>query len=163
MIRQHSSSDTNIWERVSGRGPGPGCLQGHTMVEHQDVLYVFGGELSFCNDQETPLWMFDIKENSWHKYSAPRGVVTPKGRRGHTAVVHGDCMYIYGGYQVTVEHKQGAKCLLGNCLGSARLLLRVMGVPPSLRDLAPGVPGSVGGAGGVSGPAQAPSLRCDPQ
>ena len=100
MIRQHSSSDTNIWERVSGRGPGPGCLQGHTMVEHQDVLYVFGGELSFCNDQETPLWMFDIKENSWQKYSAPRGVVTPKGRRGHTAVVHGDCMYIYGGYQV---------------------------------------------------------------
>ena len=100
MIRQHSSSDTNIWERVSGRGPGPGCLQGHTMVEHQDVLYVFGGELSFCNDQETPLWMFDIKENLWRKYLAPRGVVTPKGRRGHTAVVHGDCLYIYGGYQV---------------------------------------------------------------
>ena len=85
---------------MSGRVEGPGCLQGHTMVEHQDVLYVFGGELSFCNDQETPLWMFDIKENSWTKYSAPRGVVTPKGRRGHTAVVHGDCMYIYGGYQV---------------------------------------------------------------
>ena len=70
------------------------------MVEHQDVLYVFGGELSFCNDQETPLWMFDIKENLWRKYQAPRGVVTPKGRRGHTAVVHGDCLYIYGGYQV---------------------------------------------------------------
>ena len=31
------------------------------MVEHQDTLYVFGGELSFCNDQETPLWMYDIK------------------------------------------------------------------------------------------------------
>ena len=70
------------------------------MVEYQDILYVFGGELSFCNDQETPLWMYDIKENSWEKYCAPRGVVTPKGRRGHSAVVHGDCMYIYGGYQV---------------------------------------------------------------
>ena len=33
------------------------------MVEHQDTLYVFGGELSFCNDQETPLWMYDIKVN----------------------------------------------------------------------------------------------------
>ena len=26
-------------------------------------------------------------------------MVTPKGRRGHTAVVHGECMYVYGGYQ----------------------------------------------------------------
>ena len=86
------------------------------MVEHEDVIYVFGGELSFCNDQETPLWMYSIKvmimmivmmtvmmmmcqDNSWEKYRAPRGVVTPKGRRGHTAVVHGDCMYVYGGYQ----------------------------------------------------------------
>ena len=31
------------------------------MVQHQGTLYVFGGELSFCNDQETPLWMYDIK------------------------------------------------------------------------------------------------------
>ena len=90
---------------MNGQGTAPGCLQGHTMVEHQDVLYVFGGELSFCNDQETPLWMFDIKENLWRKYQAPRGVVTPKGRRGHTAVVHGDCLYIYGGYQVCSQEQ----------------------------------------------------------
>ena len=65
------------------------------MLEYKDVLYVFGGELSFCNDQETPLWMFDIKvflrmyllmtnprcfqEKTWLKYSTPKGVVTPKG------------------------------------------------------------------------------------
>eukprot|EP00090_Calanus_glacialis_P001090 TRINITY_DN10771_c0_g1_i2.p1 TRINITY_DN10771_c0_g1~~TRINITY_DN10771_c0_g1_i2.p1 ORF type:complete len:674 (-),score=159.36 TRINITY_DN10771_c0_g1_i2:91-2112(-) len=87
------------WEVVRGSGSPPGCLQGHTMLEYKDVLYVFGGELSFCNDQETPLWMFDIKEKTWHKYSTPKGVVTPKGRRGHTAVVFQDSMYIYGGYQ----------------------------------------------------------------
>jgi len=91
--------DSNSWEKILSRGPGPGCLQGHSMVEHQDVLYVFGGELSFCNDQETPLWMYDIKDNCWEKFSAPRGVVTPKGRRGHSAVIFQDCMYIYGGYQ----------------------------------------------------------------
>ena len=49
------------WEVVRGSGSPPSCLQGHTMLEYKDVLYVFGGELSFCNDQETPLWMFDIK------------------------------------------------------------------------------------------------------
>ena len=51
----------NSWESVRGSGSPPGCLQGHSMVEYQDILYVFGGELSFCNDQETPLWMFHIK------------------------------------------------------------------------------------------------------
>ena len=54
-------TDSNNWEKIISRGDGPGCLQGHSMVEHQDTLYVFGGELSFCNDQETPLWMYDIK------------------------------------------------------------------------------------------------------
>ena len=40
-----------------------------------------------------------FQEKTWHKYSTPKGVVTPKGRRGHTAVVFQDSMYIYGGYQ----------------------------------------------------------------
>ena len=52
---------SNSWIQIKGRGEAPGCLQGHTMVEYQDIIYVFGGELSFCNDQETPLWMFDTK------------------------------------------------------------------------------------------------------
>ena len=60
-------SDSNSWEKILSQGPGPGCLQGHSMVEHQDVLYVFGGELSFCNDQETPLWMYDIKVITGHQ------------------------------------------------------------------------------------------------
>ena len=27
----------------------------------RDTLYVFGGELSFCNDQETPLWFYHLQ------------------------------------------------------------------------------------------------------
>merc|ERR550519_1884415 len=77
----------NTWNKVTGAGHPPGCLQGHSMVEYQDILYIFGGELSFCNDQETPLWMFHIKDNMWEKYSYQKGVVTPRGRRGHTAIV----------------------------------------------------------------------------
>ena len=45
----------------------------------------------------TPLFMFQSKE--WRKFCAPKGVVTPKGRRSHTATVFKDSMYIYGGYQ----------------------------------------------------------------
>ena len=34
-------------------------------MQHRDTLYVFGGELSFCNDQETPLWLYHIQVISW--------------------------------------------------------------------------------------------------
>ena len=30
---------------------------------------------------------------------SPKGVVTPKGRRSHTALVFQDSMYVYGGYE----------------------------------------------------------------
>ena len=54
---------SNSWTLLNGNGESPGCLEGHSMVEYQDTIYVFGEELSFCNDQETPLWMFDTKVN----------------------------------------------------------------------------------------------------
>merc|ERR1719483_1707854 len=69
------------------------------MVTYQDKIFVFGGELSFCNSEETPLWIYYIKDNHWEKFTTPKGVVTPTGRRGHTALVYQDSMYIYGGYQ----------------------------------------------------------------
>ena len=43
--------------------------------------------------------LLQFQANTWRKYSCPKGVVTPKGRRSHTATVFQDSMYIYGGYQ----------------------------------------------------------------
>ena len=40
-----------------------------------------------------------LQRNEWRKFQAPKGVVTPKGRRSHTATVFQDSLYIYGGYQ----------------------------------------------------------------
>ena len=40
-----------------------------------------------------------LQRNEWRKFRAPKGVVTPKGRRSHTATVFQDSLYIYGGYQ----------------------------------------------------------------
>ena len=40
-----------------------------------------------------------LQRNEWKKFQAPKGVVTPKGRRSHTATVFQDSLYIYGGYQ----------------------------------------------------------------
>jgi hypothetical protein len=51
----------NVWEELEVGGDGPGCLQEHSLVSHNNSLYVFGGEISFSNAAETPLWIFDIQ------------------------------------------------------------------------------------------------------
>lgn len=91
--------DDNYWEKVEVSGFSPGFLQDHSMVEYKDKLYVFGGEISFCNDEEMPLWIFDINENTWRKETNSRGARAPKSLRGHSATVYKDSMFIFGGYQ----------------------------------------------------------------
>jgi hypothetical protein len=51
----------NSWEELEVGGDGPGCLQEHSLVSHNNSLYVFGGEISFSNAAETPLWIYDIQ------------------------------------------------------------------------------------------------------
>lgn len=75
------------------------ALQEHSAVAYKNCLYVFGGEVGFSAGTETPLWCYDIRSNTWKKIRTKKGVVTPKGRRGHTALVHRDQMLLYGGYQ----------------------------------------------------------------
>jgi len=91
--------DSNSWEEIKVSGSKPGHLQEHTMVEYNDKLYVFGGEVNFCNDQEISLWVFNIKENIWEKERTVRGSQGPSSLRGHTATIYNDSMYIFGGYQ----------------------------------------------------------------
>ncbi|XP_013772729.1 uncharacterized protein LOC106457824 isoform X2 [Limulus polyphemus] len=90
----------NEWERVRCHGNNPPCLQDHTIVAWKKQLYVFGGEVGFASTGETPLWVFDIETGVWKKQHA-RGMTIsqPTGRRGHTAVIYHDVMYVYGGYQ----------------------------------------------------------------
>jgi len=40
-----------------------------------------------------------FQTNTWRKVRAQRGCAVPRGRRGHTALVHRGQMLIYGGYQ----------------------------------------------------------------
>ncbi|KAG5877984.1 hypothetical protein JTB14_032215 [Gonioctena quinquepunctata] len=90
---------TGKWQQIKPTGDKLPCLQEHTAVAYKDCIYVFGGEVGFSAGTETPLWVYDIKANSWKKKRTKKGVATPKGRRGHTALVHNGSMLIYGGYQ----------------------------------------------------------------
>ncbi|XP_016840016.1 tip elongation aberrant protein 1 isoform X1 [Nasonia vitripennis] len=87
------------WEELHPSGERPPALQEHSAVAHKDCLYVFGGELGFSAGTETPLWCYSVKSNSWRKIRAQKGCAVPRGRRGHTALVHRGQMLIYGGYQ----------------------------------------------------------------
>ncbi|XP_018335554.1 uncharacterized protein LOC108744347 [Agrilus planipennis] len=90
---------TGKWQQLKPSGDKLPCLQEHSAVVYKDCIYVFGGEVSFSAGGETPLWVYDIKNNSWKKIQSKNGTATPKGRRGHTALVHKGKMFIYGGYQ----------------------------------------------------------------
>ncbi|XP_051155421.1 host cell factor 2-like [Leptopilina boulardi] len=87
------------WEELHPGGERPPALQEHSAVAYRDCLYVFGGELGFSAGTETPLWCYTVKTNSWRKIRAQKGCAVPRGRRGHSALVHRGQMLIYGGYQ----------------------------------------------------------------
>lgn len=87
------------WEQLQPAGERPPCLQEHTAVSYRDCIYVFGGEVGFSAGTETPLWVYQVKSNTWRKVRGQKGVAVPRGRRGHTALVHRGAMLVYGGYQ----------------------------------------------------------------
>ncbi|XP_048049465.1 actin-fragmin kinase isoform X1 [Megalobrama amblycephala] len=80
----------------------PEELEEHTMVAHQEFLYVFGGmqDSSYTNSK-IPLWVFDIVKECWINWKTGSETlqgVTPANRKGHSAVTFGSSMYVYGGY-----------------------------------------------------------------
>lgn len=64
---------TGKWQQLKPIGDRLPALQEHSTVAYKDNIYVFGGEVSFSAGTETPLWMYDIKNNSWKKVRSKKG------------------------------------------------------------------------------------------
>ncbi|KAM4697501.1 uncharacterized protein WCC33_013099 [Rhinophrynus dorsalis] len=94
------SIEHNEWEQLPCDYDAPDKLEGHSMVAHQGILYVFGGMIdSGSNQENTPLWMYHIESRTWYEGKAARDKETrPTNRKGHSAVLYQSNMYIYGGY-----------------------------------------------------------------
>lgn len=98
---------SSYWSEIRYNGhASPPFLQEHTMISWGNKLYVFGGEVGFSSNGETPLWIFDLGSKCWRKAATPAGSLPlgstsncPAGRRGHSAVIYDCGMHIYGGYQ----------------------------------------------------------------
>ncbi|XP_053327390.1 rab9 effector protein with kelch motifs-like isoform X2 [Spea bombifrons] len=88
------------WEELPGSPGAPDKLEGHSMVAHDGVLYVFGGLMdSGSNCETTPLWKYAIGPRKWFSGRSPEGKEKkPRNRKGHSAVVYQSSMYVYGGY-----------------------------------------------------------------
>ncbi|KAK9410503.1 leucine-zipper-like transcriptional regulator 1 [Crotalus adamanteus] len=51
---------SNEWEKLDNSNDGPEELEEHTMVDYQDILYIFGGMVDSAFTQKiNPLWMYD--------------------------------------------------------------------------------------------------------
>ena len=77
----------------SGHPPSP--RDRHVSVVHGTTFYVFAGfnGTSRTND----FFGFDFTSMTWSEV-IPRSGRPPSERHSHAAVVHGNCMYVFGGY-----------------------------------------------------------------
>lgn len=83
------------WEQVVSRGELPQTRDDHSAVLYDgNSLVVFGG---FVDGERTnEILRYYIRENKWEEVVV-RGDDCPKPRAGHSAVVHGHNMVIFGG------------------------------------------------------------------
>lgn len=85
------------WEKLSLKGDCPSYLEGHTLVSHKKNLVLFGG--SFGDDvTDSALWIINPDVQHVRQVSCEPGFPQPGTRRHHSAVVHDDVMYVYGGH-----------------------------------------------------------------
>ena len=75
---------------------GPKVRASHSNVIHDNKLYVFGGQ-DDDNNKLGDLWTFDLNSKQWSEIGDDVGGFKPIARSGHTAVVWGQKMYIFGG------------------------------------------------------------------
>ena len=75
---------------------GPKVRASHSNVFHDNKLYVFGGQ-DDDNNKLGDLWTFDLGSKQWNEVGGDESGFKPIARSGHTAVVWGQKMYIFGG------------------------------------------------------------------
>lgn len=89
------------WQEVHPQGvKRPGAISNHTSVIYNKKMYLYGGS-NGLNSNET-FYGFDTATNMWeivrHKPADNNDANRPPASDEHSAVVSGDHMYIFGGF-----------------------------------------------------------------
>ena len=86
------------WDTVGTRGgeEAPSCIDEHSCCQMGNKVVVFGG---FDNGERTnTVHVFDADSTTWSRRDpADANKPAPKPRAGHSATLHEDQLYIFGG------------------------------------------------------------------
>jgi len=88
--------DTRVWRAINPSGKQPVKRTSHASVMYKNKMFVFGGFSGeeYLND----LYEFDLETETWTDVSQLCRGDIPQPRSRFCAAVHGDCMYILGGW-----------------------------------------------------------------
>lgn len=98
------------WEQMPSKG-GPSARSGHRMVAYKNRLILFGGffdtgkETRYFNDA----WAYDLEELRWQPLALRPGSPVPPPRGGHQLALHGDLLFVFGGYHVEKDEVDRAE------------------------------------------------------
>lgn len=84
-----------MWGSVHTLGESPQKRTDHSVVLYRDSLLVFGGFDG--HNRFNDLRELHLRERRWSNVAAVRSS-EPRSRFGHTAVMHGHSMYVFGGW-----------------------------------------------------------------
>jgi len=83
------------WEVIHARGEMPSSRDDHSAIIYEGSMVIFGG-FSTDGERSNDVYRYYFKDNKWEKVSA-LGLDCPCPRAGHSAIVFGDSMVIFGG------------------------------------------------------------------
>ena len=107
------NTNTNRWTEVTKPRDEVELKQwpyqryGHTVVARGSTCYLFGGrnDEAACN----LLFTFCTKTRTWARPRVSGDI--PGERDGHSAVIIGNHMFVFGGYEVTIQIDNTFYCL----------------------------------------------------
>jgi len=85
-----------VWSQIITNDIPPSPRERHTAVIHDKSIFIFGG----FNGQSKlkDFYEFNTETNTWQEVISSGHGNIPSARHSHISVVHGDKMYIFGGF-----------------------------------------------------------------
>lgn len=97
IMCKHEGNSVTASQVSGGEGSsGPTARASVSCGLYGRDIYMFGGQEN-DNRKMNDLWCFNIDESSWSQVELGAEDFRPCPRSGHSTVVHGEKMYIFGG------------------------------------------------------------------
>ncbi|XP_061465150.1 leucine-zipper-like transcriptional regulator 1 homolog isoform X2 [Rhineura floridana] len=89
---------------AEGEGPAPVNRKGHSAVVYRGRMYLYGGYIDIKGASQE-FWTLCLNTKLWTPIPAVSFGGSPGPRHGHSAVVYGTSMYLFGGLMGLSEQK----------------------------------------------------------